>query len=133
MKVTRSSCENLSPVPPQIFRRRKLSVERALEHSDSLEIFPIKWRWPSCQTFPMRTMGEALIAKMESQTLILSSSLHSFNKTGQRKKERCWDNIQGNPDTRRRRIKKEKELICPTKSVDWNNKLMNKWKFKLEQ
>ena len=29
--------------------------------------------------------------------------------------------------------KKEKELICPTKSEDWNNKLMNKRKFKFGQ
>ena len=35
----------------------------------------------------MRTVGEALIAKMESQTLTLSSSSHSFNKTEQRNKD----------------------------------------------
>ena len=35
----------------------------------------------------MRTEGEALIAKMESQTLTLSSSSPSFNKREQRKKD----------------------------------------------
>ena len=35
----------------------------------------------------MRTEGEALIAKMGSQTLTLSSSSHSSNKTEQRNKD----------------------------------------------
>ena len=104
--------ESVPCVPPQIFRRRKLSVERTLEHSDTLEIFPIKWLLPSCQRRIMKTVGEALIAKMESQTLTLSSSSHSFNKT-ETKKERCWDNIQGNHT--RRRIKKRKRIDLPNK------------------
>ena len=72
----------------------------------------------------MRTEGEASIAKMESQTLILSSSSHSFKKTEQRKKDVETTFKEIKPDIRRRRIKK-KELICQTKSVDWNNNLMN--------
>ena len=75
----------------------------------------------------MRTVGEALIAKMESRSPTLSSSSRSSNKTQQRKKERKKD-----VETTFKEIipeggeKKEKKLICPTKSVDWNNKLMNK-------
>ena len=78
----------------------------------------------------MKTVGEALIAKMESRTLTLSSSSPSFNKREQRKKDVETTFKEIIPEGGE---KKEKELICPTKSVDWNNKLMNKRKLKLEQ
>ena len=60
----------------------------------------------------MRTEGEASIAKMESQTLILSSSSHSFKKTEQRKKD---SRIQGNQTRHQKKEDKKERIDLPNK------------------
>ena len=72
----------------------------------------------------MRTVGEALIAKMESQTLTLSSSSHSSNKKNKKKQTKMMRQ-QSRKSYQEEDKKKEQDLTCPTKSVDLNNKLMN--------